>query len=411
MKTPEEWMAEARRCLQCPGAPCQKACPAHNPIPRFMKAVREGQFAEAKTIWDETSVLPEICGRLCQNETLCVGNCTMKKRGAPLRIGELEAAIADLFPLELPPMSPENGRKHLVIGLGPAGLSNAMEMAKKGYLVEAIDANPDLGGALINLIPGFRFDHRVLERIRRKVEMMGIRVRYGITVGQTILLSELLPQYDSVFIACGSDLPQEAEIETNGVPLWYAHDLLDRQRYQPSDLRDRLGTAVVVVGLGNVAVDMARVLIRLGKRVTIVYRRSVTEAPAGRHEIQAALEEGIEIRELRLPRSCSVTNGKRSLWCDRTAIFIAPDGSKRIETGPGSGEPIELEDLVYATGQRFSDTVFRGTDLVLRPEISPYSTSDPRVFVGGDRVNVHKRIVDAMVSGIEAARLCQGGSR
>ncbi|HOW37645.1 MAG TPA: FAD-dependent oxidoreductase [Bacillota bacterium] len=411
MNTREDFVAEARRCLQCKNAPCVVACPAHNPIPRFMKAVREGGFAEAKTIWDETSVLPEICGRLCQNETLCVGHCTMNKLGAPLKIGELEAAVSDLFPLDIPSMSPPNGRRHLVIGLGPAGLSNAMEMAKMGYFVDAIDANPDLGGALINLIPGFRFDHRILERIRHKVEAMGIRIQYGVEVGKTVLLSELLPRYDSVFIACGSDLPQGAEIETHGVPLWYAHDLLDRQRYQPSDLKEMLGKAVAVVGLGNVAVDMARVLVRLGKRVTIVYRRSVNEAPAGRHEIQAARDEGIEIRELRLPRSCSIASGKRSLLCDRTAVVVALDGTKTIETVPGSGERIELDDLVYATGQRSSDTVFNGTDLVLRPDLSPYSTSNPNVFVGGDRVNRHKRIVDAMVSGIEAAKLCQGGSR
>lgn len=411
MPTKEAMMAEARRCLQCKDAPCTKACPAHNPIPAFMKAVRDGDFSAAKALWESTSVLPEICGRLCQNENLCVGHCTMNRLKAPLKIGDLEAGVADLFSEDIPLRAPSNGRRHLVVGLGPAGLANALEMARHGYFVETIDSNSKLGGALRTQIPEFRFDPSVLSVYERRLEALGVVSRWNTVVGRDLFLGDLLPDFDSVFLACGSDLPQISDLDSSGVPLWYAHDLLNRNLHSPEELRSLLGQDVVVIGLGNVAVDIARLLIRLGKRVTIVYRRSVEEAPAGKSEIESALAEGVVIRELRVPRECRLEKGRRSLECDRTAVLLRPDGTRAIETVPGFAETLALDDLVFATGQRSSDLVLTGTDILPRPDLCLYSTTHPRVFLGGDRVNPDKRIVDAMASGIEAARLCRGVCR
>ena len=407
MPTKEAMIAEAKRCLQCPAAPCTVACPAHNPIPAMMKRVREGDFSGAHELWKATSDLPEICGRLCQNDRLCVGHCTMNWKKAPLQIGVLEAGVADLFLDEMPEKPVPNGKRHLVVGLGPAGLANALEMAKHGYFVETVDANAELGGALRTHIPEFRFDDSILSVYERRLSALGVKSRWNTVVGKDVFLNDLLPQFDSVFLACGSDLPQEADFDPAGIPLWYAHDLLNRTLHSPEELASRLGKDVVIVGLGNVAVDMARLLVRLGKNATIVYRRTLGDAPADPSEIEAALAEGVQIRELRIPRECRLENGKRSLDCDRTAILVRPDGTKAVETVPGYAETLPIDDLVYATGQKFSDLALSGTGIVPRPDVSPWSTSHPRVFLGGDRVNRDKRIVDAMVSGIEAARRCR----
>jgi glutamate synthase (NADPH/NADH) small chain len=262
----EEIIAEAKRCLDCKNAPCVAACPAHNNIPLFMKALKNGNFAEANAIWEPTSNLPGICGRLCQNETLCVGHCTMNKVKHPLAIGVLEAEVADRFLEGNPILQPQNGKKHLVVGLGPSGIANAMEMAKLGYSVDAIDANHSLGGALENLIPEFRFDKDLLKRIAATFTSYQINARYDTRVGVDVFLNDLIPQYDTLYVATGSDLPMMSDIDSDGLPIHYAHNLLNRNLYTSEVLTTKLGKNIIIIGLGNVAVDMARMLVRLERR-------------------------------------------------------------------------------------------------------------------------------------------------
>ncbi len=407
----KELMAEASRCLDCKHQPCVVACPAKNDIPGLMKAVKNGDFQGAKALWDKTSNLPELCGALCQQEVMCEGACTLNKIKKPVRIGEVERGLALLFwgETDLPQTAIDH--THLVIGMGPAGLANAIAMAKMGYQVDAVDAHPRIGGAIWNLVPPFRFDANDLSSIEVKLAKLGVRVKYNFLVGRDAALSDLIDQYDSVFIAHGLDVPQLVP-GFAGPNVFYAIDLLNRVRHSPVSLDRLVGRRVVVVGLGSVACDTARTFARLGRDVQIVYRRTLAEAPASPKEIAETLAEGIRIDVLRNPKSFA----SGILVCERTEL-VKDDASPRgrIVTVPGADLEIPCDTVVFAIGQLSSDAVFAGTGIVLRPDLSPYATSDPKVYVGGDRIIKEKRIVDAMVSGIEAARLireaCTCGSR
>lgn len=406
MLTIEELIAEASRCIDCKSKPCMVACPAHNDIPGALKLLKQQRLDDARTLWAQTSVLPEICGALCQNETLCVGHCTLNKLKKPIRIGEIEEALAHHKPLSFEIHPNPNGKTHLVVGLGPSGIANAIRMAEAGYQVTAIDRQNAIGGSVNNLVPDFRYDKTILSQLHERMHQLGVDIRLGVDVGECIKLNDLIPTYGSVFIGHGLDSPQIVPVATDGVEPFYAVDLLDKHRYSHEQLKDMLGVDVAIVGLGNVAVDMARTLLRLGKRVTILYRRTIDEAPAGKKDIMEAVEEGAIIKELMGPIRFYKSGKAKVLDCEVNCLIREEGaGRSRIEVVPDSFVKFEIDDLIFATGQASSDHLFRGTDLVMNPVLSPYHTNHPRVFVGGDRVNRHKRIVDAMVSGIEVAKM------
>lgn len=396
---------EASRCLDCRSKPCIYACPAHNNIPDYLKKIKNGLWDEARKIWHETSNLPELCGSLCQNETMCEGACTLNKIHKPVRIGFVENEVSKMFIdiVDYPQLT--INKKHLVIGLGPAGIANALKMAELGFTVEAIDANAQLGGTVYNLVPDFRFDKSVLKHIQTKFDKLNIKIQYNTFVGKDVLLKDLIHQYDSIFIADGLGLPTSVDIKIDNLPVFYAQDLLNSNIYSLNDLASLLGKKVYIIGLGNVAIDIARTLKRLDKEVHIVYRRTINDAPAGKSEIQNAVDEGIIIHELLSPVAFSMKDDIKVLDCEGTSLVKSPDGLRNtVNICPDIHQLFEIDDLVFATGQKTSDVLFHDSDLIQTPEISPYSTNYEHIFVGGDRVNQNKRIVDAMVTGIEVAK-------
>ncbi len=400
----EAMIAEASRCLNCKNTPCMASCPAHNPIPEFMKLIKNNEFRQARDLWHKTSNLPEMCGVLCPKETLCEGHCTLNKVNKPLNIGYLETEIAAMhtdvtdYPLA------KNGKSHLVIGLGPAGLANALKMAELGYEVHAIDGDSHLGGAIYHSVPDFRFEQDTLKVYEKRFKDLGIVVDYFTIVGKDVFLDDLIPKYDSVFIAIGLDLPIQVDIEHEDVKVHYAIDLLQKKRYTKADLKALLGNRVGIIGLGNVAIDIARVLAKIGKEVHIIYRRTMDEAPASYREIAEALEDGVVVHELLGPISFRKSESHKVLQCEKTCLIKDPSEPRgRIEIVPGEFQEFLLDDLVFAVGQKSSDLVFKGSSIRLNPTRGCCFTNNEKVFVGGDRVNKDKRIVDAMVSGTEVA--------
>jgi len=401
---------EAKRCLDCKNKPCVTACPAHNDIPNFMKMVKNGAFEAARALWHKTSNLPELCGGLCQNETMCEGACTLNKIHMPVKIGFVEAGIADLYKSIVDYPSKQTSLRHLVIGLGPAGISNALKMAEYGHSVDCIDANQSLGGTVYNFVPEFRFDKKALMDIQNKFDKLKINIRYNTYVGKDVMLKDLIHQYDSIFIADGLGLPASVDIQVDGLKVYYAQDLLNTNIYSRKDLDEILGESVYIVGLGNVAIDMARTLRRVGKSVHIVYRRTIDDAPAGKSEIMAAVEEGVIIHELMGPVSFYLKNGLKHLDCEGTCLVRSPDGGRaQVEHLPNSETTFHIDDLIFATGQKTSEVLFHDSDVIIRPDLSPYATNYNHVFVGGDRINKNKRIVDAMVTGLAVADLIEAG--
>ncbi|MCK7488469.1 MAG: FAD-dependent oxidoreductase [Bacillus subtilis] len=295
-------------------------------------------------------------------------------------------------------------KTHLVIGLGPSGIANALKMAELGYQVTCFDKQPSLGGSVFNLVPDFRFDKSILDDLTQKLLALNVTIRTGIEVGRDVHLQELMKQYDSIYIGHGLDSPQIVPVETEGVTPYYAVDLLDVHKYTPEQLAKMLGQECAIVGLGNVAVDMARTLVRLGKTVTILYRRTIDEAPAGKHEIMEAVNEGVVIKELLGPVRFYKSGQANYLDCEQNCLIRDAQTARSIISAiPDSQVRFEIDDLIFATGQASSDLLFRGTDVVIDASKSIYHTNHPHVFVGGDRANRHKRIVDAMVSGLEVA--------
>ncbi|MCK7489791.1 MAG: hypothetical protein MZU79_05860 [Anaerotruncus sp.] len=227
--------------MDCKTKPCMVACPAHNDIPGALKLIKQQNLDEARALWAKTSVLPEMCGALCQNETLCVGSCTLNKLKKPIKIGEIEEALAHYRPLSFTPHPQWNGKTHLVIGLGPSGIANAIRMAEAEYRVVAMDRQKQIGGSVNNLVPDFRYDKHELARLQERLIDLGVDLRQGVDVGESVKLKDLFKQYDSVFIGHGLDSPQIVPVATDGVEPYYAVDLLDKHNYTPDQLDVMLG--------------------------------------------------------------------------------------------------------------------------------------------------------------------------
>jgi glutamate synthase (NADPH/NADH) small chain len=404
MSDSQQWIFEASRCLNCPTQPCVAACPAHNPIPEFMSKIKQSDFWGAWRLWQQTSNLPELCGLLCPQEILCEGQCTLNKAKRPVQIGRLEHAIGTMFLMDETRPRPILSQRHLVIGLGPAGIANALKMAEFGYQVHAIEADRRLGGAIYHYVPDFRFSEAELDIYDARLRALGVQITYDTVVGQDVMLDSLLHMYDSVFIANGLDQPIIVPFNQDGLKVHYAIDLLHKQRVSRDTLRHSLGERIGIIGLGFVAIDMARTLVRLDKRVEIIYRRNLNEAPASEKEITAAQEEGVIIHELLGPVAFCRGHGSNQLECVRTRLVQdGPDARSRIETIPGATVTFELDDLIFATGQMSEDLCLHQTSIKIPTTPDHTQTNHEKVFVGGDRIITHKRIVDAMVSGIETA--------
>jgi len=403
----EDLLLEAGRCINCQNQPCVNACPAHNHIPEFLRKIRAGAFNDAREIWHETSVIGEVCGVLCPHESLCEGHCTLNKLNKPIKIGWIEEQMAMLFKDTVDYPTQKINKKHLVIGLGPAGITNALRMAEFGFEVHAIEKESSLGGAIFTHVPTFRFDHLRLSHYTNRFEKLNIQVQYNTAVGKDVYLDDLIKAYDSIFIASGLDLPTEIDISHDSdIKIYYAIDLLNRDLYSIADLSKLLGKTVGIVGLGNVSVDIARTLIRAGKEVHIIYRRTLKESPASPSEIMEAVNEGAFVHELFGPVSFTKGSTKKILDCDKTCLVRDPDSNRsRVEILQGESQQFELDDLVFATGQKSSFQVFKDSKVVLLKGNADYLTNFENVFVGGDLVNKEKRIVDAMVSGETVAKI------
>ncbi len=407
MSIKEDLMQEAARCINCRHQPCVTACPAHNHIPEILSMVKIGALKEARALWHQTSTLGELCGVLCPHEALCEGHCTLDKIHKPIKIGWIEEQLAMLFKEDVYYPTTKTNHRHLVIGLGPAGIANAIKMAEYGHHVDAIEKESSLGGAINTHVPAFRYEHERLQNYESRFEKLGIHVTYNMRVGVDLFLDDIINQYDSIFIASGLDLPTEIDITYDAdLQVYYAIDLLNRTKYNLDDLKNLLGKKVGIVGLGNVSVDIARTLIRADKEVHIIYRRTLAESPATRKEIMEAVNDGAIIHELFGPVSFSRNHETKVLDCEKTCLIKEPDSNRsRVGIVQGENVQFELDDLVFATGQKSSYQVFRNSKVKLIKGEKDYLTNFDHIYVGGDLVNKEKRIVDAMVSGQTVASL------
>jgi len=427
--TVELAMAEAARCLDCKKPNCIAGCPVGINIPGFIRELSAGRVPEALARIRETSLLPAICGRVCPQESQCEADCNLAKRGASVAIGRLERFVADWVAEEeaagrLAPAPAEHaaptGKRVAIVGSGPAGLTCASDLLRRGHRVTIFEALHEAGGVLTYGIPEFRLPKAIVRREIDAIREMGAEIVTDFVVGRTATLAELQDDYDAVFVATGAGLPWFLEIPGEDlIGVMSANEYLTRVNLlRAYEIGAHTPVPKVrraaVVGAGNVAMDAARTAKRLGAReVTVLYRRPKAEAPARHEELEHAEEEGIVFEYLAAPIEYLGNGGGflTGLRCQRMELG-EPDSSGRPRPVPIEGSEFEVAvDLaILAIGQSPNplikettpeiETSRRGT-LVVDPETM--RTNLPRVYAGGDVVTGQATVILAMGAGRTAA--------
>ena len=420
-----EAVLEASRCIQCKNPRCVAGCPVSIQIPTFIKAVLDGNMAQAATIIAADSSLPAICGRVCPQEVQCEGACILGIKHQPISIGKLERYVADWakenqFSTAVKPKP--NGKKVAIIGSGPAGLACATDLARAGCEVTIFEALHKPGGVLVYGIPEFRLPKEaVVEYEIGQLQKMGVKIECNVVVGRTVTIDQLFEKegFHAVFIGTGAGLPKFLNIpgeNFNGVVS--ANEFLTRSNlmaaYSPdSDTPIYVGRRVTVVGGGNVAMDAARTALRLGAEVTVVYRRTEKEMPARIEEVHHAKEEGVVFQLLSNP--VAVLGNEKGwvtgLKCVRMELG-EPDesGRRRPVEVAGSAFDIPCDVAIIALGTNSNPLLGRTTPGL---EMNRHNgvvadenglTSRPGVFAGGDVVTGAATVILAMGAGRKAAK-------
>lgn len=420
----EAAIAEANRCIQCKNPQCVTGCPVGVRIPEFIKALRDGDLWNSVFLLKDKNSLPAICGRVCPQETQCEERCILGKRGEPVAIGRLERFVADwerTQGMRLPERAAPVGKRIAVVGSGPAGLTLAGDMAKKGYSVEVLESLHVPGGVLVYGIPEFRLPKEIVFAEIDYLRALGVTIRTNVVVGKLYTLRELAQEYDAVFLGTGAGLPILMNIpgeNLNGV--YSANELLTRVNLMKAylfpewDTPIKVSERVAVVGAGNVAMDAARSSLRLGaKEVHIVYRRSREEAPARAEELHHAEEERIIFDYLTNPVAIygDEKGWVRGMRCIRMALG-EPDASGRPRPIPIEGSEFDMavDTVVMALGTRPNPLVFSDAPELLRTRqgtvvANPANgrTKMERVWAGGDIVTGAATVISAMGAGRIAA--------
>lgn len=408
-----EAITEAHRCLHCKVPQCRKGCPIDNHIPDFIAELAKGNMGSAMSIINETSNLPAICGRVCPHEKQCQGHCILNKKGNPIHIGRLEAFIADFdtnMKLTREKLPQKTRGKVAVIGSGPAGLTVAGNLARKGFQVTIFESQEEPGGVLMYGIPEYRLPKDVVRKEIEKIEALGVDFRLKCMVGENgVTVDSIFAEgYDAIFMGTGTNLPQEmkgvsgANLRGVSQSTYLLHNVNAYNEGAVS--RDAIplkeGEKVGVIGGGNVAMDAARTAIRLGADVTVIYRKTQEEMPAIESEYNEAVKEGVKF-----------------VWKTNVTEFIG-DGNKSHErlksvrlAGP-EGERVEDFDRIFlAIGSRPASRIVSTTKgievdekgYVIVKDRPCGMTTRPGVFAGGDVVHRPQTVVLAMKAAQEVA--------
>ena len=429
--TKEQAIVEANRCLQCKNQPCVNGCPVNVQIPRFVAQVAKGDFKGAVDVIKETNLLPAICGRVCPQEKQCQGECTVgkvfKSAEKAVSIGRLERFVADWErennQVTAPSVAAATGKKVAVIGSGQAGLTVAADCRRAGHDVTVFEAFHKAGGVMVYGIPEFRLPKDIVAKEVENLKNMGVKFEMNFLVGRTSSIQQILTDkgFDAAFVGTGAGLPKFFNIPgENYIGVFSANEYLTRANLMKAYEKGKADTpyyeakTVVVCGGGNVAMDAARMALRLGaEKVYVVYRRTRAEMPARAEEVEHAEEEGVEFRFLENPVEIlgSAEDGRVTGLKALTYELGEPDASGRRSPVPieGSEHEIPCDAVIVALGNNSNPLIAKTT-----PEINVnkrghslvdenQATSMTKVWAGGDIVLGAATVILAMGEGRKAA--------
>ncbi|MBT0717658.1 FAD-dependent oxidoreductase [Rosenbergiella epipactidis] len=422
--------AQADRCLDCGNPYCEWKCPVHNYIPNWLKLANEGRIIEAAELSHQTNSLPEVCGRVCPQDRLCEGSCTLNNDFGAVTIGNIERYINDKA-MEMgwrPDMSQVKSvnKRVAVIGAGPAGLACADVLTRNGVSVTVFDRHPEIGGLLTFGIPSFKLEKEVMIKRRELFEGMGIEFRLNVEVGQDITMQSLIDEYDSVFLGVGTYQSmrggltnEDAEGVYDALPFLIANtrktmgfEALTEQPYL-----DMNGKRVVVLGGGDTAMDCVRTSIRQGAtNVICAYRRDEANMPGSRREVKNAREEGVDFQFNLQPLGVEIDGSGKVIGVKMVRTEMGPaDAAGRQQAQPvaGSEHVIAADAVILAFGFRphsmpwldAFNVEFDATGRIVAPEAAEiaFQTSHPQIFAGGDAVRGSDLVVTAIAEGRKAA--------
>ena len=422
--TEAQALDEAQRCLHCKNKPCMQGCPVMVHIPDFIAKVAEGDFEAAYQIIAATSALPAVCGRVCPQESQCEKYCVRGIKGESVGIGRLERFVADWHrqhTTAAPEKPASNGHKVAVVGSGPAGLTCAGDLARKGYDVTVFEALHLAGGVLVYGIPEFRLPKAIVQKEVDGLKAMGVTIATDTVIGRTVSIDELQQEmgFEAVFIGSGAGLPMFMDIPgVNYRGVYSANEFLTRinlmKAYRPdSDTPIQHPKKVAVVGGGNVAMDAARCAKRLGAEVSIVYRRGMEELPARKEEVEHAEEEGIIFRTLCNPVEilANENDDVTAIRCIRMELG-EPDasGRRRPVEKKGSEFELDVDCVIMALGTSPNPLIkstTKGLEINRKGGIVVNEdglTSRENVYAGGDAVTGAATVILAMGAGKTAAK-------
>ncbi len=426
--TSQQATAQADRCLDCGNPYCEWKCPVHNYIPQWLKLANEGRILEAVELSHQTNSLPEVCGRVCPQDRLCEGSCTLNDDFGAVTIGNVEKYITDkAFEMGWKPdMSTVQwtDKKVAIIGAGPAGLSAADILVRNGVKPVVFDRYPEIGGLLTFGIPSFKLEKSVMKNRRRVFSDMGVEFKMNVEVGKDMQLKTLIDDYDAVFLGVGTYKNMRANLKNEAAPGVYdALPYLISNTYKVMDLKsndphiDMAGKKVVVLGGGDTAMDCVRTAIRQNaSNVICAYRRDEANMPGSRREVKNAKEEGVNFLFNLQPLGIDINKDGRVIGVKVVKTALGePDEAGRRQPEPvdGSEHTLDADAVIMAFGfqphqMRWLESF--GVDLdqwgrIDAPEDQkfPFQTSNKKLFAGGDAVRGSDLVVTAIDEGRKAA--------
>ena len=422
--TEAQALDEAQRCLHCRNKPCMQGCPVMVHIPDFIAKVAEGDFEAAYQIIAATSALPAVCGRVCPQESQCEKYCVRGIKGESVGIGRLERFVADWHREHVsaaPEKPASNGHKVAVVGSGPAGLTCAGDLARKGYEVTVFEALHLAGGVLVYGIPEFRLPKAIVQKEVDGLKAMGVTIATDTVIGRTVTIDELQNEmgFEAIFIGSGAGLPMFMDIPgVNYRGVYSANEFLTRinlmKAYRPdSDTPIIHPKRVAVVGGGNVAMDAARCAKRLGAEVYIVYRRGMEELPARKEEVEHAEEEGIIFKTLCNPVEilADAEDNVSRIRCIRMELGEPDASGRRRPVGvPDSAFDMDVDCVIMALGTSPNPLIKSTTAGLMTNKKGGIVvnedglTSRENVYAGGDAVTGAATVILAMGAGKTAAK-------